>query len=162
MSRIPHELSLGVVLVGLWLLLSGHFTPLLMCLGLASIVLVVWIAWRMDVIDHESHPHHLPLLKLGAYWFWLLKAIIISSIDVCRAIVTPSMPITPTRVNVKASQESDLGKVIYANSITLTPGTISMSVDGDTIDVHALTIAAATDLKAGEMDRRITVVEESN
>lgn len=162
MSRIPHEISLGLILAALWLLLSGHFDPLLLSLGLLSVALVVWIAWRMDVIDHESHPRHLPKLHLTGYWFWLLKAIIQSSIDVCRCIVLPSMPISPTRIKVKTSQESDLGKVIYANSITLTPGTVSISIDEDMIDVHALITDAALDLERGEMDHRVTEVEGSD
>ena len=59
-------------------------------------------------------------------------------------------------IRVKTSQTSDLGKVIYANSITLTPGTISVEVANDEILVHALSKGGAEDLLTGKMDRRVT------
>lgn len=160
MNKLPYALSLGIVLAALWLLLSGHYTILLLALGLLSVVLVVHLALRMEVVDQEGHPLHLNFRALLAYWCWLLKAIILSNIDVCRRILSPKMPISPTRLSIKCSQATDLGRVIYANSITLTPGTVSMSVDGEYIDVHALTRDTAEQLAAGEMDRRIKALEE--
>ena len=160
MSKLPHAFSLGIVLAILWLLLSGHYTALLLTLGLASVILVVYIALRMEVVDREGHPVHLkPRATLG-YWMWLLKEIILSNIDVCKRILSPSLPISPTRMSIRCSQTTDLGRVIFANSITLTPGTVSMSVDNDYIDVHALTVHGAEQLADGEMDRRICALEE--
>ena len=62
-----HAISLSAVLLGTWLLLSGYFTPLLISFGVLSLVIVICIAWRMDVIDHESHPVHLTW-RIPAYW----------------------------------------------------------------------------------------------
>ena len=70
------------------------------------------------------------------------------------------MSISPVVIKVKSTQGTDLGHVIYANSITLTPGTVSMNVDGDIIEVHALTIEGAENLQAGEMNRRVTLMED--
>ena len=153
-----HALSLGTVLVGLWLLLSGHYTFFLLTLGVASIVLVLVIALRMDVVDQEGHPVHLTFTAL-LYWPWLGWQIVKANIDVARRILAPGLPISPTVVKVKASQKSEVGKVMYANSITLTPGTISMRLEGDEIEVHALTREAAEELLQGEMDRRVSAVE---
>jgi multicomponent Na+:H+ antiporter subunit E len=150
--------SLGLVLFVLWFLLSGHATPLLLGLGVVSSLCVVLIARRMDVIDPEGHPIHLSWQAV-LYWPWLVVEIFKANIDVARAIVRPRMPIRPTVLRVKASQKSDLGRVIYANSITLTPGTVTLSVDGETLEVHALTPGAAEDLLSGDMDRRVTIVE---
>ena len=150
--------SLGLVLYILWLLLSGHTAPLLLSLGAVSALAVVFIARRMDVVDPEGHPIHLSW-KAIPYWPWLLAEIVKANIDVARAIVRPRMPIHPTVLHVKASQKSDLGRVIYANSITLTPGTVTLAVEGEMIEVHALTPAAAESLLTGEMDRRVTIVE---
>ena len=72
---------------------------------------------------------------------------------------SPSLPISPTLINVKASQQSVVGVVTYANSITLTPGTVTISVDKDIMTVHALTRNAAEGLESGEMDRRVTDME---
>jgi multicomponent Na+:H+ antiporter subunit E len=150
--------SLGLVLIILWLLLSGHTTPLLLGLGLASVLAVVLIAWRMDLIDPEGHPIHL-VWRAIPYWAWLLVEIFKANIDVARAIVRPRMPIRPTVLRLKAGQKSDLGRVIYANSITLTPGTVTLAVEGETIEVHALTPGAAEGLLNGDMNRRAMIME---
>jgi multicomponent Na+:H+ antiporter subunit E len=155
---MQYALSLVLTLYALWLLLSGYFEPLLLILGIMSCALVVVIALRMDVIDHESHP--LPLIpKLPLYVPWLLWQIVQANLAVCRLILHPKLPISPTVVRVRASQLSDVGRVTYANSITLTPGTVSMSLDGDQIEVHAVTEELARDLEAGEMDRRVCTLE---
>ena len=151
-------LSLCLVLAVLWLLLSGHTEPLLLALGLVSAVTVVLIARRMDVIDLEGHPIHL-IWKAPFYWLWLLVEIIKANIDVARAIVRPRMPIRPRVLEVKGSQKTDLGRVIYANSITLTPGTVTIAIEDGTLTVHALTRGAASGLQTGEMDRRVTALE---
>ena len=153
-----HALSLGLVLFCLWLLLSGFFVTLLLSLGVVSVALVVWIAHRMDVIDHEGHPIHLTLRALF-YWPWLIREIVKANIDVARVIVRRRMPINPSVIKVKATQETELGQVIYANSITLTPGTVTIDIDKDIMIVHALTRNAAEDLESGDMDRRVTALE---
>ena len=153
-----HAVSLGLVLSILWLLLSGHFEPLLLGLGVVSVVTVVAVAHRMDVIDHEGHPVHLTWRAI-LYWPWLLWEIVKANIDVAKAIVQGEMPIEPTVMNVKCTQKSELGQVVYANSITLTPGTVTIAVLGDTLHVHALTPGAREGLETGEMDRRVTAVE---
>ncbi|MEN8198303.1 MAG: Na+/H+ antiporter subunit E, partial [Pseudomonadota bacterium] len=90
---------------------------------------------------------------------WLGWEVVKSNIDVTKRIVSPGLPISPTVVTVKTSQATELGQVTYANSITLTPGTISLRVDRDSIDVHAVSRDAAAALEQGEMDRRVTGTE---
>lgn len=152
-----HAISLAAGLAGLWLLLSGHVEPLLLGFGVLSCAIVVAISLRMDVVDHESVPIHVGP-KFLTYIPWLLLEIVKSNIDVARRILDPRLPISPTRIRVKASQSSELGQVIYANSITLTPGTVSLMVEDGHIDVHALTNEGAAALVAGEMDRRVTAM----
>ena len=158
MSNFRHAIKLGLFLFAIWLLLSGHYTPLLLVLGLVSILLVVLLALRADLIDHEMQP---VLLKPSVllYWVWLGREIIKSNIDVSRRILDPRMPISPNIFTIRVAQKTDLGRVTYANSITLVPGTVTMDVDGDVFTVHALTREAAEDLKRGEMDRRVCSVE---
>ncbi len=157
-----HAISLGLVSFGLWLLLSGHYNPLLISLGAISSILIVIISMRMDVVDHDGHPIHLGWNALG-YFPWLIWKIILSNLDVCRCILHPKLPISPTIVHLKSSQKTELGKVIYANSITLTPGTVSMNIEQDEIiQVHALTKEAAEELELGEMDRRVSLIEGKN
>lgn len=153
-----HAISLGIVLAVVWLLLSGHYEPLILALGLASCVAVVAITRRMDLVDHEGHPIHLTMRVVG-YWPWLAWEIVKANIDVAKRVLAPRMAISPTMVRLSASQKSDLGLVIYANSITLTPGTVAVDVEPGEILVHALSRDAARELEDGEMDRRVSQVE---
>jgi multicomponent Na+:H+ antiporter subunit E len=148
-----HAISLWVMLFGTWILLSGHFDPLLLGLGALSAAAVVGIALRMEAVDHEGHPIHLAW-KAPVYWAWLAWAIVKSNIDVTRRILTPSLPIDPCVIKVRAHQKDELGRAVYANWITLTPGTVSMDVAGREITVHALSTDGVEELQSGRMDRR--------
>jgi len=158
MVRVIPSLALGVGLTLLWLFSSGYFMPLIIALGAGSIALVLWLAHRMDVIDHESHPVHMGIKGL-TYFPWLFVEIIKSNLEVASAILTAPKAIAPRTMQIMASQRSDVGRVTYANSITLTPGTITLHVDGNTFLVHALTQASAEGLHTGEMNRRVTKLE---
>lgn len=151
--------SLAVFLSLLWLLLSGHWSePLLLGLGAVSVLLVVFITRRKEVLDREGHPVHL-ILRAVVYWPWLLKEIVVANIDVAKAILHSPVAIAPTVFTVRGSQKSELGRVIYANSITLTPGTVTIDLEGDKLTVHALTRAGLEGVESGEMDRRVAWLE---
>ncbi len=153
-----HAVSLFAVLYGLWLALSGHYTPFLLAVGAVCAALVVFVAVRMDVVDHEGHPIHLSY-RIPLYWAWLAVQVVIWSLHVSRRVLSPRLDIDPSFEIVPVSQRTDLGKVIYANSITLTPGTLSTDVGDSHIEVHALTPEAMADLKTDDMDRRVTALE---
>jgi len=158
---VARTLSLGVILFATWMLLSGEISlhhTLVFVLGIASVVLVLLIAVRMDVVDREGHPIHLTHRFIG-YWFWLLVEIIKASIDVTKRIWSRDLPVSPTMFILKTSQPTELGQVIYANSITLTPGTVSVRLQGGNILVHAIAMEVGEDLAGGEMDRRVTRLE---
>jgi multicomponent Na+:H+ antiporter subunit E len=143
-----------------WLLLSGHTEPLLLSLGIVSTLLTVILATRMRVIDKESYPvEQLP--RLFKYFVFLGKEIVLANIDVIKRILKPGRSISPHVVELIAKQPSDLGKVIYANSITLTPGTVTMDVKGNQLKVHALSREAADDLATGRMAKAIADNEEN-
>lgn len=153
-----HTISLSLSLAVFWLLISGHYTAFMLLLGVISISIVLYIAHRMDVIDHESQPIHITL-KLTAYYAWLIKEIILANILVVKHVWLGSKTISPVMTTIKASQKTDIGKVIYANSITLTPGTVTVNLEDDELMVHALLQESIQDLESGEMDRRVTQLE---
>lgn len=157
-TSLTHALGLWLAMFVLWLLLSGHYGSLLIGLGVVSCLLIVWLAARLDVIDHEAIPLQISLGWFG-YICWLGKEITKANIDVARIILTPRLPISPVMVWVPATQRTDVGKVIYANSITLTPGTVSVAVTDDEILVHAITREAGEGLAKGDMDRRVDAIE---
>ncbi len=151
--------STFLVLFAFWLLLSGFFTAFLMVAGAVTALAVVLFSRRMDIVDHEGHPVHLAPRALLVYWPWLIKEIIKSGWQVSTIILQPGLPVSPTLVRIRTTQRTDVGRTTLANSITLTPGTISVEVDRDEILVHALTRAGARELATGEMDRRVTEFE---
>ena len=155
------HVSLAVVLFLFWLLLSGFLTPGLMTFGIVSAIAAVVIAARMSATDEEGHPIHL-IFSAITYFPWLIWEIVKSAWNVTKIIVDPSLPISPTVVTVTAGQKTSSGITTYANSITLTPGTITMDVEGSELTVHALTKEGADDLKAGDMDKRVTRFEGEN
>lgn len=150
---MQHRLSVLLVLSLIWLMNSGHYSALLLSLGLLSVCFAVWIAERMDVIDHESQPIHLTA-RVPSYWLWLAKNILLSNIDVVIRIWRGPKAISPCLATLPAEQASDMGKVIYANSINLTPGTLAIELEDGHVLVHALTEQSMADLQQGEMARR--------
>ncbi len=156
-----HAVGALALLYVFWLLLSGYFTAFLMTAGAASAVAVLLFSRRMGILDREGIPLHLILRTVVFYWPWLVKEIIKAAWDVSKRILDPRLPITPTLVRFRPSQRSTVGIVIHANSITLTPGTISVEVGRDEFLVHSLTAEGAASLEGSEMDRRVTALESA-
>lgn len=151
--------GLGSALFGFWLALSGHYTPLVTSFGVLSVVLVVYLSERMDVVDREGVPYHM-VPRLLVYVPWLLKEIFVANLEMAKVILDPELPISPRMVRFHGTQDTDAGRALYANSITLTPGTITTGVEGHDFQVHAL---RAADLETDEeqaMDVRCTWVEK--
>ncbi len=151
--------SLFVSLLVFWLLLSGHYDltqsvdRYLIACGIGVSAFVTWLArGRFQILDREGHPIDLGPRAL-LYWPWLFRQIVLSNWDVFKRVWHPRLPIAPRMVRVPADTRSDLGIVIYANSITLTPGTVTVSVDNATRElvVHCLHPGACEDLLAGGM-----------
>jgi len=157
---MKHTISLSLTLGAFWLLNSEHNTPLILSLGVVSVAFVIYLAHRMDVVDRESQLVRLTT-RLPGYYLWLGKEIILANISVVKHVWLGNQTISPTLATLKASQITDMGRVIYATSITLTPGTVAVDLAGDQIVVHALLRENIEALAAGEMDRRVKVLEDS-
>lgn len=155
---------LGVIafcaLLGFWLLLSGHFTVFLVLAGVGSSAAVVWIARRMEVVDREGVPVDFWRIAFS-YWPWLAWEIIKAAWDVSKIILDPRLPISPTLVRFRPLQRTAVGLVTHANSITLTPGTITVEASPAEFLVHGLTRASAEAAVNSEMDRRVAQLEEA-
>lgn len=146
--------SLTLAVFGFWLALSGHYTPFLIGIGVISTLLVVFADWKMGILDREGHPIQL-LPGAVTYWPWLFWEILKSAWSVTKVILNPALPISPTMTVVRASQKTAAGIATYANSITLTPGTITTAVRGNDLIIHALVAGGADDLEGGGMDARV-------
>ena len=153
---IIKALLLFVFYFVIWLLLSGHYDPLLLTLGVLSCITCLYVTWKAKFIDEEGLPLHL-LIRLPIYTVWLFKEIIKANIDTAKIIILNNPD--PQNFRVKSSQKTEAGKVTYANSITLTPGTVTTVLDGDILEVHALSSDMADDVKSGVMDKKVSWLE---
>lgn len=148
-----------VILGALWFGLSGLTLPLIVALGAASVALSVWLGVRLGVIGRDPMLRALHPTRTVQYCGWLLVEIVKANVDVVKRILRPGASIDPVIVTVRADQLTDIGRVIHANSITLTPGTLSIEVTEDEIEVHALSSDAADELCGGEIGRRVNLCE---
>ncbi len=149
--------GLLAALVISWALWSGIYKPLLIGLGVFSCLLSIWVAMRTGFFLHA-----MPLrtfLRLPLMWWWLLGEVIKSSLEVARVILSPSLPIQPELVELTTTEETDSGKVILGNCITLSPGTVTIDVHENRLLVHCLTAEGAAGLRGGEPERRVARLE---
>jgi multicomponent Na+:H+ antiporter subunit E len=152
--------SLAFALYAFWLLLSGHYDAFLLGAGALAAVGIALAGRVFGYADREGHPVELILAGVR-YWPWLIVEIVKSALQVTRIILTPTLPISPRLVKLRAGPETAVGMATYANSITLTPGTITVDTDRHHhwIVVHALTEDGVAGLEEGDMDRRVTAFE---
>jgi multicomponent Na+:H+ antiporter subunit E len=150
MRYIRSALFVAVV----WLLLSGHYTALILSLGVLSVLIVTWFLGRMDRVDGELGV--LPMRpRLLYYLLWLMWQVVLSNIDLVRRIWDPTLPIQPTWQRLDVKVTSALAKTLYANSITLTPGTLTTDVREDHFMVHSLSMDGIDELRKGGMEKQI-------
>lgn len=147
-------LGLIVVLAAFWLVLSGHYKPLWLVFGASSVALVVWLAHRMDVLDREATPVHLTF-RLPGYWLWLSWQVLLSATSLTLRVLRGPSAIKPSIRRFPHGQRSPVGETTLANSITLTPGTLSVRVDDDCIEVHSLHSDLLDQLENGDMRARV-------
>ena len=151
------SITLFIVLFGFWLLMSGYYTPLILSLGVISCLLCVYLTIKGKFLDNETLPIYF-FPRLIQYTLWLIKEILKSNIQTAKVIILKSEE--PELFSVKASQKTNEGKVTYANSITLTPGTVTTQIKNDIFEVHALTKDFGDDVRSSGMDKMVTWLEK--
>jgi len=118
----------------------------------------LWLTVRLGLLRKDNLRLRVAA-RLPAYIIWLAWEIVKSNLHVARVILAPGMPLQRQVLHLQPTQHSALGIAVYANSITLTPGTLTLDADDGILAVHALTTSVADDLRDGEMDRRVTRLE---
>lgn len=149
---------LALALAGLWLLLSGYFDkPLLLIFGAASSIFAAWLAWRAGMLEGETLADVFPGL-LG-YMLWITGEVGKANIMVMRQALAIEPKLSPKLFTVANTPRTDLGKVIFGNSITLTPGTVTVALGKDEILVHALTEDLADPDGVAQIAARVARIE---
>ena len=148
-------LALGAALTALWLALSGYLNnPTLLGFGGLSVIVTVWLSWHMGILDREGVPTRV-FPGIVGYMAWLVFQIGKANVLVAREVLRPTLRLSPKMVRVPAYQTTDLGKTIFGNSVTLTPGTVTVDVDRDTLVIHALTEGLADEDAIADMGERV-------
>ena len=142
----------------LWFILSGYLKTNLLVLGAISCVLVTIIAMKMRVYLSNNERLNF-VIRMPLYLPWLFKEILISNLHVAYKILRVKPDIQPNSLSIRPSQKTNTGIALHANSITLTPGTISIDYDGDRILVNALTDHTAQGIIAGDIDKQFNKIE---
>lgn len=159
--QLTHNISLGVLLFTLWVGLSGHLNLSMLGLGLVSACAIVYLTNRMDRIDREIYPARLTLLLIR-FWLFLVREVVRANIDVIKRIFRPGKDnISPQLFELPLTKRTRLSRVIYANAITMTPGTVSVNLDNRTITVHTLSREAAEELRSNRMANAVPEDEAS-
>ncbi len=144
------------ILFSIWLLMSGHYNVLIVSLGIISCAFCVYVAKRGKLIDDEGLPIFF-MPRLLNYLIWLFKEILKSNLSTAKVIINGK--VEPETFTVKTSQVTDVAKVTYANSITLTPGTVTTKIQKGVFEVHALNSDFGNDVRTNEMDKKVTWLE---
>lgn len=159
-ENVRYSLYLLALLAINWLLWSGHFdSPLLLSIGLASCLFCLFVSRRMRIVDEEGAPVQLGLRPITRYAPWLAWEVVKSNLEVVRIVLSRRMPLQRNLVEVPITPRTEIGRVILANSVTLTPGTVSVQLEGDRVLVHALSLDDAEEDLEGEMGRRVRELE---
>ena len=158
-GRLRAYLMFTVLLIAAWVLWSGMFKPLLLGLGAFSCALAAYIAVRMGYFDSNVFALRFNL-RVFTFWGWLFKEIVRSSLEVARIVLARELQLATRVVEIDASQLSPVDQAILGNSITLTPGTLTLDAHKGKLLVHALTAEGAEALEDGEMLRRVAAIHE--
>jgi multicomponent Na+:H+ antiporter subunit E len=150
-------LTLVLLLIAAWVLWSGYLKPLLLGLGALSCLLTVWIVRRMGYFDDETFAFHYDWRLLG-FWAWLGLEVVKSSIEVARVVLRPRIEVEPSLVDVDGRELGPVDLAVLGNSITLTPGTLTLDAHEGRLLVHTLTADGAAALQGGEMLRRVAAL----
>jgi multicomponent Na+:H+ antiporter subunit E len=153
-------LILAMLLIVAWVLWSGYLKPLLLGLGAMSCLLTIWIVRRMGFFNDETFAFHYDWRLLG-FWAWLGREVIMSSIEVASVVLRRRIEVEPKVVDIDGSALEPVDLALLGNSITLTPGTLTLDVHEGRLLVHALTPEGAAALERGEMQRRVAALRSA-
>jgi multicomponent Na+:H+ antiporter subunit E len=158
---MKYTLVLILNLAAAWMVWSGSVSvenPFVMLLGVLSILFSMFVCLRMEIADSESVPLHFSW-RIIPYACYLIKEIVIENFAVAKIVLAPRLQLQRNMLVVHAKHKTETGNVVLANSITLTPGTVSVSMSGHDIKVHALFFEGAEESLSGEMVRQVNKLE---
>lgn len=148
-----------ILLFGLWILMSGHYDAFHMGTGAVCALVVVAVNLRLNkfffIRDDLCRCAPIRIRRLFIYIPWLLWQIVIASLQVAAVVLNPKLPANPSFVRFRTRLPNIASRVILANSITLTPGTITVELEGDEFLVHSLIDASHSSIMDGTLPGQV-------
>ena len=160
-SSLVHKLSMFVVLFGFWMVLSGRTETKFVVYGILTAVVTTWVTYPLLLVPNKDgskkyYVFGFSIPKMIMYFFWLMWQLVLANIDVLLATTGQELNIDPKVVRFRFKADNPMASVILANSITLTPGTVTMNVTDDGVyEIHALTVGAAAGVLDGGMQKKV-------
>ena len=148
-----------LIIFAFWIFLSGEFSFILLLSGIISSLLVSYMSNDLLIGNGDIKLGFIRTIRFIRFLPWLLWQIVLANIDLALRTLHPKMPINPILINIKNNLKTDLGMVILANSITLTPGTVTIDINENEFLVHVISEKAAQSLISGEMQARVKKIE---
>ena len=150
-----------IFLAFLWLLMSGLYKTLIIIFGAVSVVLVMFFIQRMAENDGYEIKSHLTFFKTLKYFGWLFIEVVKSNWEVSKILLSQTIQVNQKFIETPASQKSDLAKVLFANSITLTPGTVTVETEDKGFIVHALNVTDTSLDELKSMNEKVSSIERA-
>ncbi len=159
-----YRLSIFLLLCGIWIVFSGQFDAFHLTLGVLSSAFITAISSSFLFVDRSKGfgVRFQEVIRLPGYLLWMLYQILLSNIHILKLALTPGdLPeVEPSLVRIKTNLKTDFGKWMLANSITLTPGTITISIEGDELLIHSISKVTTAGVLDGTMERKIARIFE--
>lgn len=152
-SYLKQLIANSLALYSVWLMISGKYDLAHLVLG---VMVSCGVAWLNTGYPHSPF-HNFPWARQIVYAPWLFFRVVESSLHLAKLILSPSLPIQPKLITYRSHLKHQGAIVLLGNSITLTPGTITVEINGNQLLVHAIDAASCEDLTSGRMERKIAV-----
>lgn len=156
-----HMTCLALVLFAFWMILSGRTETKFVVYGILTAVVTTWVTYPLLLVPNKDgskkyYVFGFSIPKMIMYFFWLMWQLVLANIDVLLATTGQELVIDPKVVRFRFRADNPMASVILANSITLTPGTVTMNVTDDGVyEIHALTVGAAAGVLDGGMQKKV-------
>ena len=160
-SPMVHMTCLALVLFAFWMVLSGRTETKFVVYGILTAVVTTWVTYPLLLVPNKDgskkyYVFGFSIPKMIMYFFWLMWQLVRANIDVLLATTGQELNIDPKVVRFRFRADNPMASVILANSITLTPGTVTMNVTDDGVyEIHALTVGAAAGVLDGGMQKKV-------
>ena len=160
-SPMVHMTCLALVLFAFWMVLSGRTETKFVVYGILTAVVTTWVTDPLLLVPKKDgskkyYVFGFSIPKMIMYFFWLMWQLVLANIDVLLATTGQELNIDPKVVRFRFKADNPMASVILANSITLTPGTVTMNVTDDGVyEIHALTVGAAAGVLDGGMQKKV-------